>query len=783
MLKKLIYALLALFVVFTSAHIYFNYATHTPKVGARHLDGLRGKVIVQRDQYGVPHINALSDDNDAYFALGYVHAQDRFWQMEFQRRVTQGTLSEIFGIKALDKDKFLRTWGFYRAAASAWPSFDHHTQAIVRSYTAGVNAFLTHGKLPLQIRLLRYQPKPWTNIDSIAWQKMMAFDLQDSWAEKIKYFQVAKQVGVNQIPVLLPPYPKHAPTILSANDLKHIIQNSHATVTAEKNLVTPQLFTQLSNLQTHITDIRNELGFRAEPMTGSNNWVTAGKLNSSGKPLLANDPHLAIATPIIWYLAELRGPHLHSIGATIPGLPGVIIGHNASIAWGVTNALPDTQDLYIEPAHTPLTLRHEIIKVKNHDDVELIVRSSRHGPIISDVIPEKDKLPPQIALKWTALGSHDTTLQSFVKINAAQNWKEFTDALRDYVVPSQHFVYADIHNNIGYYLPGEIPIREGWDGSFPVGPNEHHEWAGFIPFEELPHVFNPRENYIASANNKATPDNYPYSLTFRWREPPYRIERIVDLLATSRPFDIDAFKKIQLDTRSYLWRELKPLLMQTKPLDAESKRALKILADWDGDATEESVGTTVFSFWYRELTLMPIAKLKFASYWQEPLFIAQQLRDNGNYCRSPQTKTCGPYLSETLQHAVSKLSEQAGEDPRHWQWGHFHRAYFEELGLGGVKSLGWIWNRHIATAGSDYTVNVGAYRLDTLHQFKTASYRQIIDVSNFDKSVFIEGFGQTENALDTTYADLLTLWRDGKYIPMSSRREDWGKIHELVLAP
>jgi penicillin amidase len=795
---------------------YLYLATNNPQSGTLKLKGLIGIVNIQRDHYGVPHITAINDDKDALFALGFVHAQDRFWQMEFQRRVAQGTLSEIFGSATLDQDKYLRTWGFYRAAKAAWPALDTTTKSYIHSYTEGVNAFLATQNLPLPFKILRYQPNPWTDIDSIAWQKMMAWNLQSSWEDKLTNYLIEKKYGYRQIQLLQPPYPGNAPIILSNDDLKKMgvlrtLPSNSEIFISQSNLPQPTvnaffekiaLFpewgflisnafhvesgtddkstnnnaTTLEHIDTiaALTQnlkmaklIRTALGFQDIPGKGSNSWVVSGRLTTSGKPLLANDPHLQLEAPSIWYLAELKGPHLHVTGATIPGLPFVIIGHNEHIGWGVTDAAIDVQDLYIEPDNVTsrLTTLHEIIKVKGKPDVNYSVLISTHGPIISS-ISDVGKIGAHVAIQWTALAPNDTTVESFLKLNYAQNWSQFVNALSYFVTPSQNFIYADVNNNIGYYLPGKIPIRNGWSGNLPVQDDNHHQWVSYIPFNQLPYIYNPPNGFIASANNKIVSDNYPYPLTFRWATAPYRITRIVNMFRTNQPFTVVAMEKMQNDTDSYLWKDLRTELLKTHPLDTSSQTALRILSTWDGFASRQSIAATIFAFWYRELSnLMPSAIATELS-WPEPLFIKQQLQIDSIFCKIQANKNCASFLSHSLQHAMQLLIKQQGNNLSSWQWGQLHVAEFKELGLGDVKQLGWIWNRAISTPGGDSTVNVGSYDPKTFIQTEGASYRQIIDFNNFNNSKYIIPLGQTDNIFSYHYDDLMSFWRNGEYLPM-----------------
>lgn len=763
--------------------VYLFFVVRNPESGTLQLKGLQGPVTVTRDQYGVPHIKAMKSDEDAMFALGFVHGQDRMWEMEFHRRVVSGTLSEVLGVGALDKDKYLRTWGFYRSAKDVLQHLDKKTLAVIKSYTAGVNAFLETGHLPLQFKLLRYRPKPWTDIDSIAWQKMMAWDLNSTWKEKIKNYLIVHTRGEDELAVLEPPYPADKATVLSNEDLKiaNLLEKNVPDVSQQKKK--SRTATELRQALKKATQIRKELGFQDAPGKGSNNWVLSGKLTKSGKPLLGCDPHLGFRAPSLWYLAEITGPTLHVIGATIPGLPVVIIGRNDHIAWGVTNVNPDVQDLYIESPQTKLISREEVIKVKGAPDVHYTVEESIHGPIIGDVTEAGKLLDNKVAIKWTALLPNDTTVQAYHDLNYATNWKEFTDALSKYVAPTQNFVYADVKGNIGYYAPGRVPIRNNWSGRFPVEPWQSQEWDGYIPFEKLPHVYNPPEGFIATANNKITPTGYPYTITFRWQYPHYRIERILSLLKQNKQFTVEDMEAIQQDNFSTLWQDLKPLLLKTKPLNRASRNALKRLKKWDGMMTLDSIPSTIFTYWFRQLGKMTPEEVLAMSGWPEPLFIKQQLETDGDYCKLNQHKDCADFMSHSLKNAMMAIKNELGNSASDWKWSRVHHAVFDEVGLGSVKSIAWIWNREISAPGGDYTVNVGTYRANDFNQIYGATYRHIIDMSDFNNSRYIHTLGQSGNPLHRHYSDLLEKWRDGKYLRMSVAQRDWGKTSVLNLVP
>ncbi|PYE52790.1 penicillin acylase family protein [Deinococcus yavapaiensis] len=777
LLLRVLGSLLGLIVLAAVAAFLFVSFTAAPRTtGTVRVSGPSGPVTITRDVHGVPHIVATASDEDALFGLGFVHAQDRLWQMEFQRRVGAGRLSEVLGSAAVEQDKFLRTWGFYRAARQALPALSARTRRLLTAYTAGVNAGIAQGKRPLEFRLLRFEPETWTDVDSLVWSKLMAFDLGGNWEEELGGQDVAEKLGKDQVPLLYPAYPKDGPTILSAVDLQH--GNSARVAPSTSSALLPATRAALRAQ----LDVAHGLGFRPDPDKGSNNWVISGRFTKSGKPLLADDPHLGLSAPMLWYLAELKGPTLHVIGATIPGLPGVVIGRTERVAWGVTNTGPDVQDLFVLPENAKVKSREEVIKVSGKPDVRLTVQESTFGPIITGV---GGVTRQRVALRWPALDPGDTTLDAFLGLNYARDWQDFRTALRSFVAPMQNFVYADVSGNIGYIAPGKIPVRDGWDGRLPVTGDGSKRWTGYVAFDDLPYVYNPPEGLIVTANNKAVPDSYPYLLAndSMWAAP-YRAQRILQLVKDKVGLTVTDMQAAQYDVQSLLWADFKDALLKTTPKDDVSKSALNALRSWNGRQTLDSVGSSVFAAWYSELSTMPMDELRQDGHWNSPAFLLTQLQKDGPYCRAAQTVTsCEDWLAVTLQRATAKLAKQLGPDVSGWRWERLHKTASNHRALGGVKAVNWIWNRSIASAGGLSTVNVGSYDLDTFSQTNAPSYRHVVDLADMNASRFVGTLGQSGNPLDARYDDQQALWRDGKYLPMSTNEQDWGRTQVLTLRP
>lgn len=560
---------------------------------------------------------------------------------------------------------------------------------------------------------------------------------------------------------------------------------------------------------------------------GSNNWVLSGAHTQSGKPLLANDPHLGLSAPALWYFAHLSAPGLNVIGATLPGLPAVVLGRNDRIAWGFTNTGPDVQDLYIEhinPANpkqyqTPdgwadFKTYTETIKVKGRPDVTLEVRETRHGPVITGALPFADRAPLDtkthvISFAWTALRPDDLTLQAGVRMNRANNWQEFLASARDFASPQQNMVYADIDGNIGYVAPGRVPIRKAENDLHGLAPapgwDARYDWAGFIPFDSLPHSFNPATGVVITANQKIVAPDYPYFLTSEWTLP-YRSDRIAELIAATPKHSLDSFGAIQKDALSLAAREMLPLLLRTQAGSERAKTALAALAKWDGTMDIAHAEPLIFNGWLRELSRRMFADELGAplmrDFWslrnvQQPLLDIlknpQQLGARCGDARQPLTPEqaqplCAKLLTDSLEATLDDLQQRYGA-PAQWRWGDAHPAVSEHRPFGKVPLLAPLFDVRVASPGDGYTVNVGRYNLsDEKAPFAShhaPSLRALYDLSDPEKSRFMHSTGQSGNVLSPLYRNFAERWAAVAYVPMQMRRQsvEKGQLGTLQLEP
>jgi penicillin amidase len=759
-----------------------------------------GPVRVVRDEHGVPSISA-SRDEDVYFAMGYVQAQDRMWQLEFQRRMAQGRLAEVLGKKALSQDAWMRTLGIYAAAHSAWGSLSEPAKRSLHAYSAGVNAWLSEKHaLPAEFHLLNVQPEPWTPIDSLAWSKMFALNLAGNLEkETAKY--VAQQA-------------------LTAEQTDFFFSGKDTSSALVRNRVRDdaQVASMAQLGQLHHS-IEQELNIGGE-YAGSNAWVVSGKLTGDGSAILANDPHLGLQMPSVWYPVVQQGDRLHASGMTLVGMPVVIFGKNRKIAWGGTNVMADVQDLYFEriddkgrsryladgkwetvetrvelipvASDFPSVLRKAILPVR------MEVRSTRNGPIISDV---NDRISQPVSLRWTALAEGDRSYETFYKLSYAEDWSAFREVFRDYVAPALNMLYADQGGNIGQLVVGKIPVRKSGDGSLPVpGWDAAYAWSGAIPFDEMPAEFNPEKGYIVSANDRVVGDDYPYFISDDFA-PPERALRIDGLLretlARAGRIRLDDSKQIQADVVSLSARKLLPVLTAMPAKDARQQRALALLRAWDGRMDKESAAASIYTGWTRYLGYEVFASIasEDLSQSRQRVYLRKVLSGARTdvihraltdpvetWCtRNPSAtmRRCDTMLSTSLDYALDGLEKLTDDDPESWKWGSIHRTAYNHQPFSQVKGLSTLFGRKIESGGGPDTVSVSSsvYRssegyLGTLG----AGFRQIIQLGPKQSShVYMNSTGQSANVFSSHYADMVTPFANGEYYSLSTRKRDGTK--------
>ncbi|MBW7881210.1 MAG: penicillin acylase family protein [Caldilineaceae bacterium] len=775
-----IFTVLLAILVVVALTAYFWLRTSLPLTsGTVRVAGTDGPIEIVRDRWGVPHIFATTD-RDAYYGLGYVHAQDRMWQMEMNRRIGAGRLSEILGEATIGIDKFQRTLGYYRAVRSDYETISERSRRALDGYAAGVNQWLSEDHtLPPEFLLLGFKPEPWHPYDSLVWQKMMSWDLAGDYELELLRQQLAQFLGDERAAQLIPGYPAAGITIL-ANHLQ----------------IDPAVADSLFAIERTLQQSFGRSGREA----GSNNWVVAGSRTDTDAPLLADDPHLGTSIPSIWYLAEIQGDEVHAIGATFPGVPGIVIGHNEQIAWGVTNVGPDVQDLYVErinPANPnqyevdgawrDMTVVEEIIQVDGREEpIHWAARSTRHGPLISDVSDTASTL----ALRWTALDPGDTTIDAFIGINRAADWEDFVNALALFVTPSQNFVFADRAGNIGYYAPGQIPIRaEGHSGMVPVaGWTSDFEWQGFIPFDELPHTYNPEAGYVATANNKVVDDSYPYQLSTDWA-PPYRAERVTELLeqmsSDGETLSLDDMAAIQGDQTSTQVRKLLPFFTGLTGANERQQQAINYLRSWNGRLGMESTAAAIYEAWMLHLERKMFEDdLSRSLYGQmaeraNPLYLVHVLEDPvlaTAWCDdvlTPPRESCNEIALLALDSALDDLSDRMGENMSTWRWDRLHLIQYPHNPFSQVRYLKWLFHRTIPNGGDRYTVNAAPVLLENpYNQTHSPGYRHLVDLGDLNKSRYIITTGQSGNVLSPHYDDFIRMHRDVEYLPMLFGREN-----------
>lgn len=747
--------------------------TSLPNVDTTHkVADLTAPVDIVRDVHGIPYIYAKSA-REAYVALGFVHAQDRLWQMEMTRRHASGRLAEVLGARALASDRLMRVLGLARLAEAQYASLEPPVREALEAYAAGVNAWRRahRGALPPEFLFLGFAPEPWRPADSLLWGKVMALTLSGNWRGELLRARLSRKLPADKVAELWPERPPDA-----AQQLGRLA-----------GLLDDRTLAALAAALPPLPPVRG----------ASNAWVISGTHTGGKKPILANDPHLGFAAPILWYLARIETPDFALAGATVPGVPFMVLGHNGHIAWGMTTTQADLQDLFVEQVvpedasryQTPdgaqaFETRGEVIRVRGAADVALTVRATRHGPVISDVAAVAQGVAGDgkvLALAATFLRDDDRTPQALFRLNRARTWDGFVAALKDFHAPVQNVHYADTAGNIGFVAPGRVPVRKSGQGWVPSpGWTGESDWIGFVPFEHLPRLFNPREGRIVSANNKIIADDYPYFLSHDWA-PGYRSRRIHQLLDEEKTPSLDNQARIQRDIVSLMAQELLPLMTDIKPVKESYEKILITMQAWSGAMARRQAEPLIFSYWLRELNRALYADELgelFPRYFDlHPRVVARVLKENSVWCddvTTPDKEDCKSRIVLALERAMSVLAKNREAHFARWRWGDVHRARFPHSLFSGLPIIGGRADLAIDTDGAEDTVNRGASRVDDEREpfahVHGPGLRAIYDLGNLEQSRFMIATGQSGNILSPHYQDLLKDWRDGRYLRLGLNR-------------
>jgi len=745
--------------------------------GVLRAPGLSAPVEVIRDKWGVPHIYA-ANSHDTFFAQGFVHAQDRLWQMELNRRTATGRLSELFGGVALDTDRTTRTFGFHRLGQADWDNADDELRGVIAAYAEGVNAFLqdSSSRMPIEFTLLGYTPDPWKPEESMAFARVMIWKLSHAWYGEIIRSWLIEAVGAEHAAELEIHYPKGNPTTLP------------------------------EGIEFHRLDATGLLHAERGPFLnrgqGSNGWTVSGRRTVTGKPFLCNDMHLELALPSLWYEVHLVTDGLNVTGVSLPGMPLVLVGHNACIAWGMTLAFTDCEDLYVEKFDPQAPHRYEYcgewldaevipetirVKGRSQPHIEEVILT-HHGPIISDVVGYSEQ---RIAVCSMGLRPSRAT-EGWLRLDQAGGWDEFVEAMRLIEAPQLNVPYADVDGNTGLWVTGKVPVRARGQGMIPApGWTGEYEWVGEVPFEEMPHTLNPNQGYLVTCNHRLVPDDYPHFLGNVWMNG-YRARRIVEVIESKDKLSTEDFRALQLDFTCTPGREFVERLEGLATQDPDVQTALDLLRAWDGQLTAESVGGTVYEVTRyilvrnllepglgEELTMRlmgqgfhPMLLPSHEFYGHDTVAMLRML-DAADSWWVDQARGREAVLMSSFQQAVEWLRGELGPDTSDWQWGRIHRAIFPHA-MGMQKPLDQVFNRGPFPIGGDAdTPCQTAVIAEDPYDSKgwAPSFRQIVDLGDLSRSLIIHPPGQSGQLGSPHYDDLADLWIKGEYHPMLWTRE------------
>ncbi|MGZ0712164.1 penicillin acylase family protein (plasmid) [Coraliomargarita sp. W4R53] len=806
------------------------------------LSGLNAAVSVQRDVLGVPTITADTTD-DLFYAEGYVHAQDRFWEMDFRRHVTSGRLSELFGESQLGTDKFLRTLGWHDIAEQEVEALDEAARSYYEAYAKGVNAYLADHDgadasfeyAVLALQNSDYEIEPWTATDSVAWLKAMAWDLRTNIEDESERAMLAQTMSSDEIAELYPGYPFDQNPVIVPQIAAPAAAGTVVSNTTEKSSQATTASVEWKQVDGVIAAVSALVGDTGEGI-GSNSWVVSGANTESGLPLLTNDPHLGAALPSVWYQIGLKCTTLSEAcpfdvsGFSFAGLPGVVIGHNDRVAWGFTNLTTDVTDLYLQKIEgdsywrdgklVPLDERTETLKVAGGDDVELIIRSTSNGPIVSGLTDEFTAIADDpyvgndgtitapsdapegeyaVSLRWTAL-QPGTTASAIFALNLAQNFDDFRGAAEQFDVPAQNLIYADVDGNIGYQAPGRLPIRGAADGSMPQpGWDSAYDWQGYIPFEDLPVLFNPEAGFIATANNAIVGEDYKYFLTNDW-DYGWRAARISDLLErkiAEGPLNAESMRTILADNEFWIGKRLIAAYLDVSLGEEGPDAALELLSQWDAQNNAGSPAAAYANVLWDELAqnLFTRGRANPAplSDQSRMFLVVNELLDdpespwwtNDELGVSSQQEM----LELSAQNAYDTLESLTGNGVASWRWGTLHALTLtnDSFGTSGIAPIEYLFNRGPYAVGGGSSV-VNATGWDVGQSFETVtvpSMRMIVDMADLDASAWNNLTGASGHTYHPNYVDQTEAWQNAELTPWAFSREAVADAttHTLTLTP
>lgn len=777
--------------------------------GKINVKGIKGEVTIFRDEFGVPHIFA-GEEYDLMFAAGYVQAQDRLWQMDISRRAGEGRLAEVLGNSATGFDRLFRTLNLTEIISKIETELPPEVGSALKAYSDGVNAFILENQsnFPIEFDILGYEPELWKVEHSLLLSRLMAWDLNLAWWLDLTMGELTDKFGYEKAKELLPVYPATAPTIVKGKlQDRKVLRN-----TSRNQFDIPNI----SGFKQLVQQYRNYFGINGSA-TGSNGWVISAAKSTSGKPILANDPHLGLPAPSKWYEMHLSIHGWNVAGCAIPGTPFIVIGSNNRIAWGLTNAMIDETDFYIvttdsanpnlynyEKKLIPIKSREEVIYIGKDDSLEFTIRETHHGPIISDLHPALlTKADPQnklVAMRWCGFEVSQESY-AFYLINKASNKEEFENALKHFAVPGQNVIYSDVEGNIGYWTAAKIPLRGNFNPTFPLpGWSKEYEWKGFVSFDQLPKLWNPPEQFIATANNKIA-DNTPYFISNLYM-PPSRIERINDLLSEVNLFSAEDFKRMQLDYISPHTRKLTKLITDSfkehPATDSDTKSALEYLSNWDFKHSPTDVASTIFNMFFVKLIhnifedeMGKEILNDYTFFSAVPIIVVDKLltADTSSWFDNVNTEaieTKSDIIKKSLSDALEQLRIDIDPELKNWQWGVLHPVTFEHL-FGTRKPLDKVFNiGPFPVGGSATTINNGEFNFN--RSFKNVvgpSTRQIVDLAKPLSRFSVLTTGQSGQPLHKHYSDQTLLWLNGdyKYVSMDRNEIENSGWKKLELAP